>query len=142
MNTSTREIKFRAWDDEKKEMGEVTSLNFYNEYMWVDETPMTGNRLPLEGTPLMQYTGLKDKNGKEIYEGDLLKYLAQYPHGFQEKYPWKKSGRVCGPVVSEDGWLYADRKYKGEEMLLFKDSANEYEIIGNIYENPELLNHD
>jgi uncharacterized phage protein (TIGR01671 family) len=72
-----REIKFRAWDKEKKEMREVTSLNFYDEYMWVEETPMTGDKLPIEGTPLMQFTGLKDKNGKEVYEGDVVTYHFQ-----------------------------------------------------------------
>jgi hypothetical protein len=68
-----RPIKFRAWDKEKKQIREVTGINWYDEYLWVDETPMSGDRLPIETTPLMQFTGLLDKNGlAEVFEGDII----------------------------------------------------------------------
>ena len=118
-----REIKFRAWDKKKKEMRTVTSLNFYDEYMWVDETPMTGERLPIEGTPLMQYTGLKDKNGKEIYEGDVLKTEQPTNNRYLVVYDDKEAS--FRRKLGKDNW-YFHKNHK-------------YEVIGNIYENPELI---
>jgi len=96
---------------------------------------------PVEVIPetVGQFTTLLDKNKKRIFEGDLLKYLVVYPQAFQEKCPWKKHGRTCGPVEWIDGWMYADRKFKGEEMLLVKEYAHDFEIIGNIHTTPELL---
>jgi len=119
-----KEIKFRAWDKEKKEMREVTSLNFYDEYMWVDETPMTGDRLPLETTPLMQYTGLKDKNGKEIYEGDIVS--------------WGESPKMFikfGEGMFEFWETETEKAYHWGIWNIHK----ELEVIGNIYENKDLL---
>ena len=120
----TREIKFRAWDKDKKRMREVTEINWYDEYMLVDETPMSGDRLPIEGIPLMQYTGLKDKNGKEIYEGDIvqLSINEKKPHHLGKvEYLPPKFFVIDG---EKSGLILTDR----------------YEVIGNIYENPELLN--
>lgn len=123
-----REIKFRAWKENK--------MTYELESIWCGTT----KRL---GYTYMQYTGLKDKNGKEIYEGDILKFLVHYPADFQERNPYKRYGRICGPVLWEEGWLYADKKeHNGQDdMLLYQSSSQEFEIIGNIYQNPELLNN-
>jgi len=77
----------------------------------------------------MQYTGLHDKNGKEIYEGDIVKYY-QSPN-------YSKNWRT--EVVSfEDGCFAPKPGYTGSDDL--SDFTNEgFEVIGNIYENPELL---
>lgn len=126
-----REIKFRAWD----KLGGYMIKEIKNLIL-----PHSENEF---GTILMQYTGLKDKNGKEIYEGDILKFLVHYPADFQERNPYKRYGRICGPVLWEEGWLYADKKeHNGQDdMLLYQSSSQEFEIIGNIYQNPELLNN-
>ena len=109
-----REIKFRAWDKINKNM-------IYDRTGTIDQTFFAYNDLP-KGWELMQYTGLKDKNGKEIYEGDICKI--EQLEGLH-KVVWSGIGfwfKRC-----DDGELFAPRSYL-------------IEIIGNVYENPEVLN--
>ncbi len=70
---------------------------------------------------LMQYTGLKDKNGKEIYEGDIV---------------LNKYGNVCEMVFRHHGFYYTRPGWK---TRLAHPNGEELEVVGNIYENPELL---
>lgn len=100
-------------------MWDVDCLNWYDEYMWVNESPMTGDKLPIESTPLMQFTGLLDKNGKEIYEGDLTSCLGNKP-----KEVIFHKGCFCHKVGEKDYHIFGEK---------------DWEIIGNIYENPELI---
>ena len=101
-----REIKFRAWDKiQKKMIPEWFSIH--------------KNHEPLE---FMQFTGLKDKNGKEIYEGDVVK--GDY------RVIWKQKFASFGLV--HPSWLFVH--YFGEAA-----DPEECEVIGNIYESPELL---
>lgn len=84
-----------------------------------------------EEVKLMQYTGLKDKNGKEIYEGDIIKY----------KFPYDTRLKHISPVKfleTEASFGIKDRY--GNKIPLYTISANNYfEVIGNIYENKNLL---
>jgi hypothetical protein len=99
-----REIKFRAWDKDRKKM-----IGPFH----------VGSMLAEYRPPEMQYTDLKDRNGKEIYEGDIIV--------FDESMP----------IEMDRGCWTCKRKGKAS-MLLF--GVNEQsEVIGNIYENPELL---
>jgi hypothetical protein len=85
----------------------------------------------LEDIDLMQYTGLKDKNGKEIYEGDILKY--NFPYDGRLKHV-----SLVKFVETEASFGIKDRY--GNEIPLYRIAANNYfEVIGNIYENEELL---
>lgn len=114
----TREIKFRAWDNELRHIIYSDEYNSLSDFFKEVE-----NRKQ----KFMQHTGLKDKNGKEIYEGDIVEARFEY---------------------ASDKWVVEWEDYfenNGYGFIGFlpylKDDWEHMEIIGNIYENPELLNN-
>ena len=114
-------IKFRAWDKENKEMVEVELLG--KRVLLVKD----GEWENIENFEVMQYTGLKDKNGKEIYEGDLLKH----PTGVvaEIKYENDVASFVAVYTANDDM----------EMNHLDREIIKKCEVVGNIFENPELL---
>lgn len=111
-----REIKFRAWREDQKVMR--TGIDIWNCFLLQFEFKTT------EGFNFMQYTGLKDKNGKEIYEEDILTtdnnrigLVIWFPNHFG----------VGFSIMEYDGIVDYDNQWE------------EFKVIGNIYENPELL---
>jgi uncharacterized phage protein (TIGR01671 family) len=123
----TREIKFRAWDENRRVMipnitlAGLKNWEGVNFYEW------------------MQFTGLLDKNGKEIYQGDLLKFTNPEGERFYEGLA-EVTSEPCGycfrpiPQLSEEEGMI-----KGYDSSMFWHDKEYYEVIGNIYENPELL---
>lgn len=109
-----REIKFRAWNAEHQHM----SFSHQVLSRWFEA-------IESGGYELMQYTGLKDKNGKEIYEGDILEYVEDYIQEDLIKYS-------KGIVNYLDGGFQIDNRGLVAEWGPVK-------VIGNIYENKELL---
>jgi hypothetical protein len=116
-----REIKFRAWDKINKDMFNVESINFQERRVYKD----TVSYRKFEDIDLMQYTGLKDMKGKEIYEGDIV---------------FESSGEEYFKVVFEDGSFRAEFEGDFEEYSfdLIDVVAQGCEVVGNIYENLEL----
>lgn len=124
-----REVKFRAWHTEKKKMYEMAKVD-----LWGDPDQTTCDLVSMDCEDeqlfdiylheviIMQYTGLKDKNGKEIYEGDILQYRSVYDEDGKTR---------IGEVEFADGMF----TIKGVIKFLGRDC----EVLGNIYENPELL---
>lgn len=114
-----REIKFRAWDTEKKEMFTPDFIDGGDghilEYIEYASPSLRHSAI------LMQYTGLKDRNGKEIYEGDLVK---------NNGYIWE--------VTWKDGAVYIENK-TGKGVWWIGGESKYCEVIGSVYENPELF---
>ena len=125
---SSRVIKFRAWAFANKEM-------FYpnTDDGWEIRD---GELYPLPNSILMQFTGLKDKNEKKIFEGDVMVYPMA-----EEEY--------TGKVIFDNTYLYYKFQYQTEdvngkitteELDFTETQGDEFEIIGNIYEHSHLLN--
>lgn len=137
-----REIKFRAWDLKNKKM-----IQWWDGQSDDSETNLIHWKFfsathPYFNLELMQYTGLKDKNGKEIYEGDIVKY--KYVQGFEaetedNKVDPNQITEMINEVKFKDGefWPRPD-KYIPEDCF-YGYKLFDFEIIGNIYQNPELL---
>ena len=126
-----REIKFRAWNG--KEM--VYGVYIKHGKVWEESSDEMNHEdcvlwirsgfQRVEPKDVMQFTGLKDKNGKDIYDGDIFDSPSK--NKFYVKW-WK------------DGWYY--NNVKDEEYHVngnLSEVAEDWEVIGNIYENPELM---
>ena len=127
-----REIKFRAWDKELKKMRVNPVLHF------TPQSKFTVSGYSGQLYELMQYTGLKDKNGKEIYEGDIVCFVEDVVAEVIGGYPrTEPEGRFLKVGWNDEflSWYLWDERGGGQSM----DSEEEYEVIGNIYENPDIL---
>lgn len=134
-----REIKFRIWDKVDNEMFKphpdyLLSCDSFSGEWFVWKNQMGVFRKQGEFI-LMQSTGLKDKNGVEIFEGDILQVGDGEPHVSNiSTVTWDTSEMAgFGLVIPDDGYG------KTQWLEFYADETNRYRVIGNIYENPELL---
>lgn len=122
--------KFRAWLKEEYRMTDVREMTFIDGEVYLI-SDVTGF-YAYEEFKLMQSTGVEDKNGKEIFEGDIVKYKGGW-NTFTEEVAYDKNFGGFG-VMDAD----ADIIFTFEELFADIDLSS-LEVIGNIYENPELL---
>ncbi|WP_346216386.1 YopX family protein [Caldifermentibacillus hisashii] len=120
-----REIKFRVWHKADEKMYEVYGFAQNKWFLKGKQFPM-----PNGSVVIMQYTGLKDKNGKEIYEGDICETVTYSGKPFGTIDVVKFSGGAFKLTDIEDALL---------PIPLDDSDIQSVEVIGNIYENPELL---
>jgi uncharacterized phage protein (TIGR01671 family) len=145
-----REIKFRIWDKKYKTMDDVLELDLdlkvgmsgyridYDKDPGEDCSPSPSpalNYFKFDEVILMQYTGLKDKNGKEIYEGDIVNiyHVIDKKRCNEGKYKVKYEKTISGfPIILQPFTDY-------DEEIGGYHTPSHFEVIGNIYENPELM---
>ncbi len=132
--------KFRAWDKKTETIQKIESISFKEKKLVIDQKSVTWFNSDytknFDEVELMQSTGVKDKNGVEIFEGDIV--LVSVRNGFDYldnkvcivKNSIDYSGLVCATVDE-------DLEYQIFNTELFEKYT--YEVIGNIYENSELL---
>ena len=131
-----REIKFRAWVSHIKDMIQITNQLSFHHPENTAHVPYYTPKNTLADAELMQYTGLKDKTGVEIYEGDIV-----YSDGMQ--------GKICISAEQTLEIFWGDGCWLGKEVIskfrigtkedLRQNKMSRFEIIGNIHESPELL---
>lgn len=136
-----REIKFRVWDKKRKEYFRISKLwngdtdpSCFSADDWVDNYGNCGN---MKDIVVEQFTGLYDKDGKEIYEGDLVKYTDDYGSFFisEVKYFADVDGYPAFDITSPSifDWDFESN------LLSYGTTYNCLTVVGNIHENADLL---
>lgn len=116
-----REIKFRAWHKYARKMACIDMLDFTLDAYMARAGKLSGSG-HLADIELMQFTGIVDKHGKEVYEGDIVKYDDINTHG------------VVTWMSNSPGFVIINPEKSGVFVL-----HSEWEVIGNIYEHPHLI---
>ena len=146
----SREIKFRAWHKERKFMAHVSEIEFDSKMVLINSEALKdaggAGWFCFDEMELIQFTGLYDKNGVEIFEGDILVYqrFGFYAHGISGKKDLKHNLLIVWDEGSASfkHKMYDDERCFGGGSLIFSDmrcDSWEVEKIGTNRENPELL---
>lgn len=138
-----REIKFRLWDHNTDTMMIPDNFEFYDgEIGWIDASREAGPKSGNDGVPgqfeIMQYVGLHDKNGREIYEGDILRVTTgEDGESYVATVKW--FGDEDYPAFDLEG-IPATWNYDANALAtIFQSGVETCEVIGNIFEDKQLL---
>lgn len=142
-----KEIEFRGKSDNRWKYGYLIAEDELNENGRFETiykiTDIDSWKYEIQPDTIGQYTGLKDKNGKKIFEGDIV--IAHY--FFQNYDPitlgaFEDEDEITGKIINDlDGFRVIDRTDECRQLPLsmIQEAVEELEVIGNIYDNPELL---
>jgi len=138
-----RPIKFRAWDKNQQKMKQIDNRKAVNSINYLSLDHVFDNPHIYE---IIQYTGFHDKNGKEIYEGDIIRLRIEYGHLNEPEVELDRTYTGQIVIIASKGVCLKRPKYHdhitgkpGKADYYYPISAYRSEIIGNIYENPELI---
>ncbi|MBR2558724.1 MAG: hypothetical protein IKE95_10230 [Methanobrevibacter sp.] len=128
--------KYKVWDKKRAEMINLIAINFHK-YIPMDDLTCSCSDGPItrnfQDVVLMQSTGTKDKNGVEIYEGDILKLHAIFLAPDDKIGYLEYSPKYGYSIIFEGNRLYRQEYWASTNKL-------NYEVIGNVWENEDLLN--
>lgn len=130
-------LKFRVWDREREyylDETELAGITPDGKYIWyIEEEEIS--KLGIEGGYILeQYTGLKDKNGKEIYEGDILGGI--WERGFIS---WCEKCKQLQYHIADIGCMACSGDTNWYELA---EDDGKLEVVGNVHENPDLLEQE
>lgn len=131
-----RRIKFRAWEEDVKFMNDCVLITKLSEKTFFQVSEGFGWK-DVPEKHVMQYTGLKDGNGKDIYEGDIVERVEDTPFRSEDG-----TLKYCSWMVEfkYDGWMFVDTPISpATSYPAFYSNAKYMKIVGNIYQNPEFL---
>lgn len=126
-------LKFRAWDKKLQILGKVSNIDFEEVMFYIDDEEELDVSQTFKDVEIMQSTGLFDKNGVEIFEGDIIRtygndYTPIYSKGIY------MALNVSQIKLPKENWSFST-----QFNIVWRDGG---EVIGNIYENKELLGND